>query len=43
MVVVLDKAHVKQAKQLLEAAGETAYEIGIIRAQANGEAPTVVI
>ena len=43
MAVVLDKTHVAQAKQLLEAAGETVYEIGIIRAQNTGEAPTIVI
>lgn len=43
MVVVLDKSHVAQAKQLLEAAGETVYEIGTIRAQATNEAPTIVI
>ena len=43
MAVVLDKAHVAQAKQLLEAAGETVYEIGVIRAQNSGEAATIVI
>jgi phosphoribosylformylglycinamidine cyclo-ligase len=43
MAVVLDQAHVAQAKQLLEAAGETVYEIGVIRAQANGEAATIVV
>ena len=43
MAVVLDKTHVAQAKQLLEAAGETVYEIGSIRAQNAGEAPTIVI
>ena len=43
MAVVLDKTHVAQAKQLLEAAGETVYEIGIIRAQNTGEAPTIMI
>ena len=43
MAVVLDKALVAQAKQLLEAAGETVYEIGTIRTQANGEAATVVV
>jgi phosphoribosylformylglycinamidine cyclo-ligase len=43
MAVVLDKQHVTQAKQLLEAAGETVYEIGVIRGQADGEAPTIVI
>jgi phosphoribosylformylglycinamidine cyclo-ligase len=43
MAVIVDKAHVAQAKQLLEAAGETVFEIGLIRNQAAGEAPTVVI
>ncbi len=43
MAVVLDQAHVAEAKQLLEAAGETVYEIGVIRAQANGEAATIVV
>ena len=43
MAVVLDIAHVAQAKQLLEAAGETVYEIGHIRAQADGEAATIVV
>ncbi|NOT15143.1 MAG: phosphoribosylformylglycinamidine cyclo-ligase [Methylotenera sp.] len=43
MAIVLDIAHVAQAKALLEAAGETVYEIGHIRAQNAGEAPTVVV
>jgi len=43
MAIVLDKAHVAQAKALLETAGETVFEIGKIRAQAEGEAPTVVV
>jgi phosphoribosylformylglycinamidine cyclo-ligase len=43
MVVVLDQAHVAQARQLLEAAGETVYEIGVIRAQADDEAATIVV
>lgn len=43
MAVVLDQAHVAQAKQLLEAAGETVYEIGVIRVQAHGEAATIVV
>ena len=43
MALVLNKSHVAQAKTLLETMGETVYEIGVIRAQANGEAPTVVI
>ena len=43
MAIVLDKAHVAQAKALLETAGETVFEIGRIRTQAEGEAPTVVV
>lgn len=43
MAVVLDQAHVAQAKSLLEAMGETVYEIGRIRAQQADEAPTLVI
>jgi phosphoribosylformylglycinamidine cyclo-ligase len=43
MAIVLSSAHVAQAKALLEAAGETVFEIGKIRAQAEGEAPTVVV
>lgn len=43
MAIVLDKGHVAQAKALLETAGETVFEIGTIRAQAKGEAPTVVV
>ncbi len=43
MAVVLDQAHVAQAKTLLEAMGETVYEIGRIRAQQTDEAPTIVI
>jgi phosphoribosylformylglycinamidine cyclo-ligase len=43
MAVVLDQAHVAQAKQLLEVAGETVYEIGVIRAQADDEAATIVV
>lgn len=43
MAIVLDKAHVAQAKALLETAGETVFEIGKIRAQAEGEAPAVVV
>jgi phosphoribosylformylglycinamidine cyclo-ligase len=34
---------VAQAKKLLEANGETVYEIGHIRAQAANEAPTIVV
>lgn len=43
MAIVLDKSHVVQAKKLLEANGETVYEIGHIRTQAAGEAATVVV
>jgi phosphoribosylformylglycinamidine cyclo-ligase len=43
MAVIVAKGHVAQAKQLLEASGETVFEIGHVRAQNSGEAPTVVI
>jgi phosphoribosylformylglycinamidine cyclo-ligase len=43
MAVIVAKEHVAQAKQLLEASGETVFEIGHIRAQNAGEAPTVVV
>jgi phosphoribosylformylglycinamidine cyclo-ligase len=43
MAIVLDKSHVAEAKQLLEAAGEAVYEIGVIRAQMAGEAATIVL
>ncbi len=43
MAVIVAKEHVAQAKQLLEASGETVYEIGHIRAQNAGEAPTIVV
>jgi len=43
MAVIVAKEHVAQAKQLLEASGETVFEIGHIRAQNAGEAPTIVV
>ncbi len=43
MAVIVAKEHVAQAQQLLEASGETVYEIGHIRAQNAGEAPTIVV
>ena len=43
MALVVAKEHVNQAKQLLEANGEIVYEIGHIRTQNTGEAPTVVV
>lgn len=43
MAVVVAKEHVAQARQLLEASGEIVFEIGHIRAQNAGEAPTIVV
>ncbi len=43
MVVIMAKTDAAAAKQLLESAGETVYEIGMIRAQQAGEAATVVV
>lgn len=43
MAVIVAKEHVAQATQLLETSGETVFEIGHIRAQNAGEAPTIVI
>ena len=43
MAVIVAKEHVVQAKQLLEASGETVFEIGHIRVQSAGEAPTIVV
>ncbi|OYZ39638.1 MAG: phosphoribosylformylglycinamidine cyclo-ligase, partial [Methylotenera sp. 24-45-7] len=43
MAVIVAKEHVAQAKQLLEASGETVFEIGHVRAQNAGEAPTIVV
>lgn len=43
MAVIVAKEHVAQARQLLEASGETVFEIGHVRAQNAGEAPTIVV
>jgi phosphoribosylformylglycinamidine cyclo-ligase len=43
MAVIVAKEHVAQARQLLEASGETVFEIGYIRAKNAGEAPTIVV
>jgi phosphoribosylformylglycinamidine cyclo-ligase len=43
MAIVLAKENAATAKKLLAEAGETVYEIGVIRAQQAGEAPTVVV
>lgn len=43
MVIIMAKENAAAAKVLLEASGETVFEIGHIRAQAVGEAPTIVV
>jgi phosphoribosylformylglycinamidine cyclo-ligase len=43
MAVIVAKEHVAQARKLLEASGETVFEIGHIRVQNAGEAPTIVV
>lgn len=43
MAVVVAKEHMSQAKTLLTESGETVYEIGYIRTQQSGEAPTIVV
>ena len=43
MAVIVAKSDVAEAKQLLESAGETVYEIGHIRVQNANEAPTIVV
>ncbi|HEY0562661.1 MAG TPA: phosphoribosylformylglycinamidine cyclo-ligase [Methylophilus sp.] len=43
MAVIVAKEHAELATQLLTASGEMVYNIGVIRAQQTGEAPTVVV
>ncbi|PPC93923.1 MAG: phosphoribosylformylglycinamidine cyclo-ligase [Methylotenera sp.] len=43
MAVIVAQEHVATAKALLQSNGEAVFEIGTIRAQNNGEAPTIVI
>lgn len=43
MAVMIDAQDTKQAIAILEAAGETVYTIGTVRAQQDGEAQTVVV
>ena len=43
MVVIVAKEHAVATQKLLQDAGETVYELGHIRAQNTGEAPTVVV
>jgi phosphoribosylformylglycinamidine cyclo-ligase len=43
MAIVISAAHVQQATELLTQHGEQVYQIGLIRHQQTGEAPTVVV
>jgi len=43
MAVIVAKEQASAAQKLLQDAGETVFEIGTIRAQAAGEAPTIVV
>jgi phosphoribosylformylglycinamidine cyclo-ligase len=43
MAVIVAKEHATAAQKLLQDAGETVFEIGYIRTQQAGEAPTVVV
>jgi phosphoribosylformylglycinamidine cyclo-ligase len=43
MVVIVDKAYASQASQLLTSHGEQVFNLGQIRKQNSGEAPTVVV
>jgi phosphoribosylformylglycinamidine cyclo-ligase len=43
MAVIVAKEHANAAQRLLQDAGETVFEIGYIRTQQAGEAPTVVV
>ena len=43
MAVIVAKEHAQSAQKLLKEAGETVFEIGTIRAQQAGEAPTIVV
>ncbi len=43
MAIIVAKEHTVAAKALLEASGETVFEIGLIRTQNEGEAATIVI
>jgi len=42
MAVIVAKEHAAAAQKLLQDAGETVFEIGVIRKQQVGEAPTIV-
>jgi phosphoribosylformylglycinamidine cyclo-ligase len=43
MVVIVAKEQAQAAMSLLKAEGEQVFELGHIRAQKAGEAPTVVV
>jgi phosphoribosylformylglycinamidine cyclo-ligase len=43
MVVIVSKDQAKKAMDLLKAEGEQVFEIGFIRKQQAGEAPTIVV
>jgi phosphoribosylformylglycinamidine cyclo-ligase len=43
MAIVISAKHVQQATELLTQYGEQVYQIGFIRQQQTGEAPTVVV
>jgi phosphoribosylformylglycinamidine cyclo-ligase len=43
MVVIVSKDQAKEAVDLLKAEGEQVFEIGFIRKQQAGEAPTIVV
>ena len=43
MAVIVSAENANEAMKILTAKGETVYQIGHIRTQASGEAPTVVI
>lgn len=43
MAVIVDSSLAMQAAALLREAGETVYQIGVIRPQSKNEAPTVVV
>ena len=42
MAVIVAQEHAATAQKLLQDAGEKVFEIGVIRAQIAGEAPTIV-
>ncbi len=43
MAIIMSADNAAEAMKVLEAKGETVYQIGQIRTQGDGEAPTVVV